>query len=216
MSAEATAWAWARIRERGDVTPRAALVLLALADDAHGTDGGWVARADAQPGAVTDRQRSAALRALAAAGLTAGAGQGGLVRLAPAEPPPARVAERPVSRTVARKRVTDAEWTAATRIIEAWNDATGQRLTVDAHGAMLVRRLRELAAQHGTRAYTPARHATLIRALLDGPRWWDGPPSPNLIYGSAAQLERVIALAENPPEPTGTLARLDAAKRDAQ
>lgn len=119
------------------------------------------------------------------------------VKLTAAVPRPA-APRKSGPRTVAGRPITPDEQRAAAGIVAAWNEQTGQRLTVEAHELLVVRRVRHLHKQVGDRAYDTERHARLIGRVLNGEVWWTGVPGIHIVYGSDAALDRAIA---QPPEP---------------
>lgn len=91
--------------------------------------------------------------------------------------------------SVDRKLVSDVEARLADYTLGVWNEATGQRLNSTGWHAKIVRRIRE----HPD--LTLDDHAAIIYATLGGKQWWDGPPSPSIIYGNDAQFERSMEQA---------------------
>jgi len=93
---------------------------------------------------------------------------------------------------VNRKRTTAEERRLARDVLAQWNEATGQTLSAVGHLERIIRRDREhpLAVDE---------HRHVIDMLLAGKRWWDGPPSPNLIYGNDTAYERALTRAAQAP-----------------
>ena len=92
--------------------------------------------------------------------------------------------------TVARRRVTTAEAEMAEAILDEWNRQTNQVLRADIWFTKLVGRVRE----HPD--LTIEDHQHIITANLANP-WWDGPPSPSVVYGNDGQFERSMLTARN-------------------
>lgn len=90
--------------------------------------------------------------------------------------------------TVEGRRVTEPEEAFAREVLTGWNTLTEQRLAAKEWLAMIVRRHRE-APELAVDA-----HLDVVRGNLGDP-WWKGPPSPNVIWGSAAQFERAQVIA---------------------
>lgn len=100
---------------------------------------------------------------------------------------------------VAGKVVTDAEYNTAATILNEWNAMTGQSLRSTDWLAKIVMRHREHPE------LTTAEHAEVIRWNLARP-WWQGPPTPSVVYGNGAQFERAMMATDY-----GTTAGGDAA-----
>lgn len=89
-------------------------------------------------------------------------------------------------KSVNRKATTDLERHRARQILRRWNEAAGQDLRADDWLAKIIMRLREYPEA------TLADHSLIIETALANP-WWQGPPSPSVVYGNGAQFERSIA-----------------------
>lgn len=195
VSARATAWAWRQIRERR-LRDKSALVLLAAADSADAAM--RCARGPlVEATGLTGREVAYAAADLERCGVVVV--EDDALRLTATVPRPA-APRKPVPRTVAGRPITPDEQRVAAGIVAAWNERTGQRLTVEAHELLVVRRVRHLHKQVGDRAYEPERHAQLIGRVLDGDAWWTGVPGIHIVYGSDAALDRAIAQAQRKPE----------------
>jgi hypothetical protein len=91
-----------------------------------------------------------------------------------------------VPATVDRKRTTEGERVFAGKVLDHWNDATGQRLSSPDWLAKIIMRMRE----HPEVVLTD--HMRLIDAALADP-WWRGDPSPSVVYGNGAIFERCLS-----------------------
>lgn len=102
---------------------------------------------------------------------------------------------RPENRpaTVARKPVTDDEYATASLILQRFNGAAGTRYTSVDWVAKIVSRIRE-------HPELPVEaHAIVIDRVLAEP-WWQGDPSPSVIYGNAGIFERSVHAVRTQPE----------------
>lgn len=86
----------------------------------------------------------------------------------------------------------DAEF--AARVLDEWNRCTEQTLVSKDWLRKIVMRMREHPE------LTVTDHAHVINAALSDP-WWNGHPSPSVIYGNGAVFERALTLARNGPAP---------------
>lgn len=108
----------------------------------------------------------------------------------PRRPPPARAS---AALTVDKRRASVEEMELGGTLLEMWNGLSGQRLRSPDFVKLFIRRCREHPE------VTLEQHESLIRSLLTDPDpWWQGHPSPNLIYGSSAQFERQLTTLEAP------------------
>lgn len=98
------------------------------------------------------------------------------------------VRERTPTWRVNRHVVTVHEQELSQQVLAAWNTLTGQVLTNRDWRSMIVSRLREHPELE------LADHERVMKAVLAEP-WWQGAPSPNVIYGSGAQFERSLTAA---------------------
>lgn len=104
--------------------------------------------------------------------------------------PPARVF---AALTVDKRRASVEEMELGGTLLEMWNGLSGQRLRSPDFVKLFIRRCREHPE------VTLEQHESLIRSLLTDPDpWWQGHPSPNLVYGSSAQFERQLTALEAP------------------
>lgn len=94
------------------------------------------------------------------------------------------------SRKVDGKPITDAEQWLAGEILTAFNEAAGTRFTVATWAPKIVMRIRE----HNLGL---DEHRQVIAANLADP-WWKGRATPSVIYGSAEQFERSVAVVGAP------------------
>ena len=92
--------------------------------------------------------------------------------------------------SVGRKLVTASEEQLARAVLAAWNVRTGQVLASRDWLAMIVMRIRE----HPELELVD--HERVIDSALANP-WWQGAPSPNVVYGSGAQLERSLVASSH-------------------
>jgi hypothetical protein len=93
--------------------------------------------------------------------------------------------------------VTEAERAVAAGALEAFNAAAGTHYTLDAHSALILRRILErpeLSADD---------HRAIVAAVFEEP-WWTGHPGPRVIYGNAEQFERSIETWRSPGAPRRT------------
>jgi hypothetical protein len=86
---------------------------------------------------------------------------------------------------VAGRKVSDAERTLADEVLAEWNRQTGQSLRAPDWKSKIILRHRE--KPH----LTAADHAVVIGVALADP-WWQGPATPSVVYGNAAQFERTL------------------------
>ena len=105
-----------------------------------------------------------------------------------------RAREKPQRWKVDRKQVTPHEDDFAEAVLDFWNEVTGQSLTSRDWLAKIVMRIRE----HPELDRNAHRHA--IQVALREP-WWDGHPSPSVVYGNGACFERALTAARNGPAP---------------
>lgn len=104
------------------------------------------------------------------------------------ETPPTPPEGGPRPMRVGRKVVTPAERELAVGVLAEFNRQTGTRYASEDYLRSIIARHREYPK------FDLAAHGRLIKAQLADP-WWKGPPSPNVIYGNAAQFERSVETA---------------------
>lgn len=102
-------------------------------------------------------------------------------------------ANRPA--TVNRKPVKDDEYELAAAALHSFNGQANSRYESGEWISKIVMRIRE----HPEVSFLG--HAAVITRVLNGKRWWDGDPSPSIVYGNAALFERNLHAAARPPDP---------------
>lgn len=106
-------------------------------------------------------------------------------------------ANRPA--TVNRKPVKDDEYRLASLALAEFNRQAATNYTSSEWITKIVGRIREHPR------VTVEGHAAVIVSVLNGKRWWDGDPSPSIVYGNAALYERNLHAAARPPDPNRPL-----------
>lgn len=101
---------------------------------------------------------------------------------------------------VSGKKVTDTEYGHAVAVLAQFNINAGTRYFAKTYIEMIIRRMREHPE------VTDEQHTFVIQKTLANP-WWDGPPSPNVIYGNAGIFEKSVHAAVMPGGGKGVLTR---------
>lgn len=104
---------------------------------------------------------------------------------------PSRKTERARGWKVNGKRVAPEEEQFAVRTLREWNLASGQALRAREWLAKIVMRIREHPE------LDLPEHTHIIHASLANP-WWQGNPSPAVIYGNGSVFEQQMNEARNP------------------
>lgn len=104
----------------------------------------------------------------------------------PVEPDPEGTSPRNPPLTVSRRKVTDTELIFAQATLNAWNEITDQRFTSVDWIRKIVMRIREHPELQLADMYD------VIRSALEDP-WWDGPPSPSVVFGNGALFETALS-----------------------
>jgi len=95
---------------------------------------------------------------------------------------------KPTAWKVDRKIVAREEEELSQRVLELWNEISGQKLRGRGWLGKIVMRIRE----HPELTYED--HGFVIQRNLDDP-WWKGDATPSVIYGSDTQFDRSIVQA---------------------
>lgn len=112
--------------------------------------------------------------------------------LATVERPPLP-ANRPVA--IGKKRVTDREYGLAVALLAVFNEKFDSNYS----GIDWVRKIILRVREHPE--IPPDAHAAVVYAVAAGKHWWDGDPTPSVVWGNAGIFERNLHAAARPPDP---------------